>query len=151
MVVANKLQESTNLIQKRQADNNAKKNEMERERMEMDVMEKDVSNMDNLAKKYFLMKKRKILCECQEREKQESEKKKEKDVSHQSWSDYQSSKQDPDQELQALDESALYPELQESALHSESQTSVLHSELLSSFPDEETFLGRTVDPSLQNL
>jgi hypothetical protein len=50
MLIANKIQEGTNSIQKRRANNKANKNQMEHERMEIEIMEKDVSNMDDLAK-----------------------------------------------------------------------------------------------------
>ncbi|PLW23637.1 hypothetical protein PCASD_01811 [Puccinia coronata f. sp. avenae] len=155
--------ESTDVIQKRQANSNAKKIKMDRERMEMDIMEKDVFNMDNMAKEYFLMKKRKILHNYQEQENKAFKKKKEKDLSHQSSKpdlyhhlDYQSSKQDPlNQDLPDLSNFALHSELQASALpsalHYDSQRSALHSESQGSVPDEESFVGRVVDPSLTNL
>jgi hypothetical protein len=151
MSIANKIQEGTNSIQKRQANNKADKNQMERKRMEIEIMEKDVSNMDDLAEEYFQMKKRRILCNFQAQEEKESkEKKKEKSYSlsepnlyHQS--NDQSSEQDPeDQELPDLDLNNIAPhsESQASALRSESQASALRSK------DEEIVVQGSVDPSL---
>jgi hypothetical protein len=136
---------------------------MDCKQMEMDIMEKDVSNMDDMAKEYFLMKKRKILHNYQEQENEASKKKKENNLSHKSsepdlyhHSDYQSSKQDPlDQDLPNLSNFAPLSELQASALpsalRSDLQRSALCSESQGSVPDEDSFVERVVDPSLTNL